>query len=263
MASLSIFISYRSHSEQDEWLKRLKDDLLQYGCDSSGYHLLPRDIGVWIHAHAGYELRNQFIDELALTLNRDGIEHWLVQVDRSGDIRSWNRELEPFPDNAGLILGVNTLHRASLPDPWDRSDLSFSSLSDMPCRLPCETCDLFYGPVEPYRRRNDWHGNRADHDIPPDITIPISGLSDSARQHYTRLILDDPPPAEARRLHTLGEQLRRCRMKLGLSRLELAGELGVEIEMLVAAEHGLGRVDAVQGLVERVQQLQANTLGLH
>lgn len=64
-------------------------------------------------------------------------------------------------------------------------------------------------------------------------------------------------PHEATQVEQIAGQLRSLRASLGFSRLELARQLEIDLEMLVAIENGYGNLETVKPLLDRLIKIQA------
>jgi hypothetical protein len=86
------------------------------------------------------------------------------------------------------------------------------------------------------------------------------GLGKQSLERYRQALLERQDAAAEQQVIFIGHRIRSCRHALGLSRAELAGQLEVEVEVLVTLENGCGDVETAFWLLESVQQLHADIL---
>ncbi len=93
---------------------------------------------------------------------------------------------------------------------------------------------------------------------PPPDECP--GLGKQSLERYRQILLEKPDLNTEQQVRFIGHRIRHYRHTLGLSRAELAGQLEVEVEILVTIENGCGDVETAFWLLESVQQLQSDML---
>lgn len=84
------------------------------------------------------------------------------------------------------------------------------------------------------------------------------GLSRQSLERYRQTLLEEQDANTARQISIIGQEIQSCRHTLRLSRAELAGQLEIEVEVLVTIENGCGDLLTAFWLLESVQQLQAD-----
>jgi DNA-binding XRE family transcriptional regulator len=86
------------------------------------------------------------------------------------------------------------------------------------------------------------------------------GLGRTSLNRYRQALLEHQDATTERQVTLIGHWIRSCRSALRLSRAELAGQLEVEVEVLVTIENGCGDVETAFWLLESVQQLRSDML---
>lgn len=93
-----------------------------------------------------------------------------------------------------------------------------------------------------------------------DSSTDRPGVNRQSLEWYKQTLLENQDPNTSQQVSFIGNRIRGCRQLLGLSRIELAHELNVEVELLVTVENGCGDLETAHLLLEYVQQLQADLL---
>jgi hypothetical protein len=86
------------------------------------------------------------------------------------------------------------------------------------------------------------------------------GLGRLSLDRYRQALLEHQDATTERQVTLIGHWIRSCRSALRLSRAELAGQLEVEVEVLVTIENGCGDVETAFWLLESVQQWRSDIL---
>jgi hypothetical protein len=87
--------------------------------------------------------------------------------------------------------------------------------------------------------------------------MTLAGRAMTRLADYREEMLHDQSPAETRRMHRLGGQLRGLLRATGFSRQQFAQRTGLALELIVAVENGYGRPQTAQ----RVLRLARAWLG--